>query len=69
MTAAQPNNLGPLAGTFTDDAAAEAAQQETDPQAEYVGDMPDDPDEARTYRPEDEPAAAEDTDDPGRGAD
>jgi hypothetical protein len=54
MTAAQPNNLGPLAGTFTDDAAAEAAQQAADPQPEYAGDLPDDPEEARSYRPGDD---------------
>jgi hypothetical protein len=50
MTAAQPNNLGPLAGTFTDDAAAEAASRDADLQPEYTGDMPDDPEQARTYR-------------------
>lgn len=51
MTAAQPNNITPLAGTFTDDAATQAARQEADAQPEFVGDMPDDPEEARTYRP------------------
>ena len=50
MTAAQPNNITPLAGTFTDDAAAEAARREAEPQPDYVGDMPDDPEQARTYR-------------------
>ena len=54
MTAAQPNNLGPLAGTFTDDDAAEAAQRDAEPQPEFVGDMPDDPEQARTYRPGDD---------------
>ena len=54
MTAAQPNNLGPLAGTVTDDASTEAAQRDADPQPEYVGDLPDDPGEARTYRPGDD---------------
>jgi hypothetical protein len=59
MTAAQPNDLGRLAGTFTDDAAAEGAQREAEPQPEYTGDMPDDPEEARTYRPgEDQPDEA-----------
>jgi hypothetical protein len=59
MTAAQPNNITPLAGTFTDDAATEAARREADPQPEFVGDMPDDPEEARTYRPgEDQPDEA-----------
>lgn len=56
MTGAQPNDLGRLAGTFSDDAAAGSAQREADPQPEYTGDMPDDPEEARTYRPgEDQP--------------
>lgn len=51
MTAAQPNDMTHLAGTFTDEKAAEAERVEADPQPEYVGDMPDDPEEARTYRP------------------
>ena len=54
MTAAQPNDIGHLAGTFTDDAATEAAQREADPQPKYTGNMPDDPEQARTYRPEDD---------------
>jgi hypothetical protein len=58
MTAAQPNNLGHLAGTFTDDDAASpaATRGEAEPQPEYVGDMPEDPEQARSYRPgEDQP--------------
>lgn len=51
MTAAQPNDMTDLAGTFTDEKAARAAEVEADPQPEYVGDMPDDPEQARTYRP------------------
>jgi hypothetical protein len=59
MTAAQPNDMTELAGTFTDEKAAEAARREADPQPEFVGDMPDDPEEARTYRPGDEQPGAD----------
>jgi hypothetical protein len=59
MTGAQPNDMTDLAGTFTDDEAAEAARREADPQPKFAGDMPDDPEEARTYRPgEDQPDEA-----------
>lgn len=54
MTAAQPNNIGPLADAATQDHAAEAAARDADRQKEYVGDLPDDPEQARTYRPGDD---------------
>jgi hypothetical protein len=54
MTAAQPNNIGPLADAAVGDAAAETAERSAEQQPEYVGDMPDDPDRARTYRPGDD---------------
>jgi hypothetical protein len=54
MTAAQPNNIGPLADAAVGDTAAKAAEQSAEQQPDYVGDMPDEPDEARTYRPGDD---------------
>jgi len=57
MTAAQPNNIGPLADAAAGETAAKAADQSAEQQPEYVGDMPDDRDEARTYRPGDEQTA------------
>jgi hypothetical protein len=64
MTAAQPNDMTHLAGTIGDEAAAERAGREAEAPPKYVGDMPDDPDAARSHQPGDDEA-----DDPGRGAD
>ena len=53
MTAAQPNNLGYLAGTVGDDDLADVTHREAEPKpTEYAGDLPDDPQEARRYRPD-----------------
>ncbi|MFL6127614.1 MAG: hypothetical protein ACJ73E_00930 [Mycobacteriales bacterium] len=64
MTAAQPNNLGFLAGTINDD-TAEALRPEDRPEDEpppkYAGGMPDDPEQARTYRPGDDDQPDEDS--------
>ena len=54
MTAAQPNDMTHLAGTIGDEAAAERRDRGAETEPKYVGDMPDDPEEARTYRPDDE---------------
>jgi hypothetical protein len=58
MTSApQPNELG-----YAVEPALEArnvdpdATDEADAQPEYVGDMPDDPEESRHYRPDEEDA-------------
>ncbi len=53
MTGSQPNPIDALTADATRGADA-AAQQEADPQPEFVGDMPDDPQQAVTYRPEDD---------------
>ena len=54
MTAAQPNDIGPLADAAADGPPAEAAARDADGQKEYAGDLPDDPEQARTYRPGDD---------------
>jgi hypothetical protein len=64
MTAAQPNDMTHLAGTIGDGTAAERAAREAEAPPKYVGDMPEDQEEARTYRPGDDQP-----DEPGRGAD
>ena len=58
MTSApQPNELG-----YAADAALEArnvdpdATEEAERQPKYTGDMPDDPEQARHYRPDEEDA-------------
>ena len=57
MTAAQPNNLGYLAGTVGDEDVTDVVHRDVEsPSPKYTGDMPDDPEEARSYRPgEDQP--------------
>ena len=54
MTAAQPNDMTHLADTIGDETATERAARDAEAPPKYAGDMPDDPEEARTYRPGDD---------------
>lgn len=52
MTGAQPNPLNEMSARaeYGNDTGF-AAEAEAEPKPEYVGDMPEDPEQARTYRP------------------
>lgn len=53
MTGIQPNPIDALTAEASLDADT-AAEQQAQANPDFVGDMPDDPEQARTYRPGDD---------------